>query len=103
MTIDYPGEMDALIYPLFSAPGLGGETAAALVKTMLAGEYFPHSPAAYSKAIEQALAQSDPVTAALEPPYGEAEVREFLRPVHDALAPTASHGPGDTDKGTRNG
>jgi hypothetical protein len=85
MTIDYPGEINALVYTLFSAPGLRREEAAALVRTILRGEYFPRGPAAYSKAIEQALAQPDPVTEALEPPYSEAQVREFLRLIHDEL------------------
>lgn len=85
MTIEYRAEMDGLIYPLFSASRLGREQAAALVKTMLRGEYFSQSPAAYFKAIEQALGQSDPVTEALEPPYSESEVREFLRLLHGEL------------------
>jgi hypothetical protein len=85
MTIDYRGEMDALIYPLFSSPSLDRDEAASLVQAMLRGEYFPHTPAAYSKAIEQALAQSDPVTKALEPPYTEMQVRGFLRLIHEEL------------------
>jgi hypothetical protein len=78
MTIDHRGEMDALIYPLFSAPSIDRDEAAALVRAMSRGTYFPHTMAAYSTAISQALAQPDPVTAALEPPYTEAQVREFL-------------------------
>lgn len=85
MTIEHPGEINALVYTLFSAPGLEREDAANLVRTILRGEYFPRGPAAYSEAIEQALAQPDPVTAALEPPYDEDRVRRFLRLIHEEL------------------
>ncbi|SHG73873.1 hypothetical protein [Streptoalloteichus hindustanus] len=86
MTIEHPAELNAIIYALFSAPGLDREAAAGMVKSMLAGQYFLDRPAAYSRAIEQALAQPDPVTAALEPPFSETEVRKFLRLVHEELA-----------------
>ncbi|KAA9165862.1 hypothetical protein FPZ12_005135 [Amycolatopsis acidicola] len=85
MTIDHRGELDALVYPLFSAPSIDRAEAASLVRAMKRGEYFPHSMAAYSKAIEQALGQPDPVTAALEPPYTEGQVREFLALLHEEL------------------
>ncbi|MDT8914674.1 hypothetical protein [Amycolatopsis sp. PS_44_ISF1] len=85
MTIEHRGELDALVYPLFSAPGLDRDEAASLVRAMTRGEYFPHSMAAYSTAIEQALAQPDPVTAALGPPYTETQVRDFLRLLHEEL------------------
>ncbi|GAA4667701.1 hypothetical protein [Amycolatopsis sacchari] len=85
MAIENSGELDGIIYTLFSAPSLDREEAASLVRAMARGEYFTRGMAAYSRAIEQALRQPDPVTAALEPPYSEAQVREFLALVYDEL------------------
>lgn len=100
MTIEYPGELNAIIYSLFSAPGLSREGAAALVRTMYRGEYFPSSPAAYLTAIKQALSQDEPVTRQLEPPYKEAEVREFLRLMQDELEKAESDAKRGADMAT---
>ncbi|MEV0675526.1 hypothetical protein AB0I60_03280 [Actinosynnema sp. NPDC050436] len=85
MTIDHRAELNSVIYGLFRAPGLTREVAASMVEAMLVREYFVDGPEAYSRAIAQALAQSDPVTADIEPPYGETEVRAFLHLVHEEL------------------
>ncbi|MET8762697.1 hypothetical protein [Lentzea sp. NPDC004782] len=85
MTIEHRAELNSVIYGLFRAPALDRETAASMVEAMLVREYFVDGPAAYSTAIAQALGQPDPVTADIEPPYGEAEVRAFLRLVHEEL------------------
>jgi hypothetical protein len=85
MTTEYPGEMDHLVYSLFSAPGLTTESAAALAKSIRFGRYFPSAPERYAKAIEQALAQPESITAGMRPPYSEAEVRAFLGLVRKQL------------------
>jgi len=85
MTIEHRAELNSVIYGLFRAPALDRETAASMVEAMLVREYFVDGPEAYSKAIAQALGQPDPVTADIEPPYGEAEVRAFLGLVHEEL------------------
>lgn len=85
MTTEYAGEMDHLVYSLFSAPGLTKEAAAGLVNTIRGGRYFPGEPERYAKAIEQALARPDSITAAMRPPYSETEVRTFLGLVREGL------------------
>ena len=85
MTTEYAGEMDHLVYALFSAPGLTKESAAALAKTIRGGRYFPGDPARYAAAIEQALAQPQSITAGMRPPYSEAQVRGFLGLVRQEL------------------
>lgn len=85
MTTEYSGEMDHLVYSLFSAPGLTKEAAAAMVTSIRDGRYFPGKPERYAKAIEQALARPDSITAGMRPPYSEAEVRAFLGLVHTEL------------------
>jgi hypothetical protein len=85
MTIEHRAELNSVVYGLFRAPALDRETAASMVEAMLVREYFVDGPAAYSVAIAQALGQPDPVTADIEPPYSEAEVRAFLALVHEEL------------------
>ena len=85
MTIEHRAELNSVVYGLFRAPGLSREVAASMVEAMIAREYFVDGPEAYEKAISQALGQPDPVTADLEPPYGEAEVRAFLKLVHEEV------------------
>jgi hypothetical protein len=85
MTTEYAGEMDHLVYALFSAPGLTRESAAALAKTIRGGRYFPGDPARYAAAIDQALAQPTSITADMRPPYSEAEVRGFFDQVRREL------------------
>lgn len=85
MTTEYAGEMDHLVYSLFSAPGLTKEAAAGLATTIRGGRYFPGEPERYAKAIEQALARPDSITEGMRPPYSEAEVRAFLDLVHKEL------------------
>ncbi|MBB5953814.1 hypothetical protein FHS29_000384 [Saccharothrix tamanrassetensis] len=85
MTIDHRAELNSVIYGLFRAPALDRDTAASMVEAMLAREYFVDGPEAYSRAITQALGQPDPVTADIEPPYGETEVRAFLQLVNEEL------------------
>ncbi|WP_433260098.1 hypothetical protein ACQPZF_23090 [Actinosynnema sp. CS-041913] len=85
MTIDHRAELNSVIYGLFRAPGLDREVAASMVEAMIAREYFVDGPEAYARAITQALAQADPVTADIEPPYGETEVRAFLQLVNEEL------------------
>ena len=55
-----------------------------MVEAIIAREYFLDGPRAYS----QALNQADPVTADLQPPYNEADVRAFLALVHEELEKT---------------
>lgn len=78
MTIEYPAEVNSVIYGLFRAPELSREVAADMAQAMLLREYFLDGPEAYSTGLKQALSQSDPVTADLNPPYEEGEVRNFL-------------------------
>ncbi|XVV07393.1 hypothetical protein ACQPW3_19225 [Actinosynnema sp. CA-248983] len=85
MAIEHRAELNAVVYGLFRAPSLDREVAASMVEAMIAREYFVDGPEAYEKALAQALSQPDPVTADLEPPYGEAQVRAFLKLVHEEL------------------
>ncbi|AHI01159.1 hypothetical protein [Kutzneria albida] len=85
MTIAHRAELNSVIYGLFRAPSLERDVATSMAEAMLARKYFSHGPQAYSQAIAQALGQSDPVTADIEPPYGENEVRAFLQLVHEEL------------------
>lgn len=85
MTTEYASEMDHLVHALFSAPGLTEEAAAGMVRSMRHGRYFPRTPERYAEAIEHALARPDSITAKLEPPYSEAEVRAFFAMVHEEL------------------
>lgn len=85
MTTEYSGEMDHLVYSLFSAPGLTREAAAGLAETIRGGRYFPGEPERYAKAIEQALARPDSITEGMRPPYSETEVRAFLDLVREGL------------------
>ena len=85
MTTEYAGEMDHLVYSLFSAPGLTEEAAAGLATTIRGGRYFPGEPERYAKAIDHALARPDSITEGMRPPYSEAEVRGFLGLVREQL------------------
>ncbi len=85
MTTEYSGEMDHLVYSLFSAPGLTKDAAAAMVTSIRAGRYFPSKPERYAQAIDQALARPDSITEGMRPPYREAEVRAFLGLVREEL------------------
>jgi hypothetical protein len=85
MTIGYPAEVNSVIYGLFRAPDLSREVAAGMAQAMVLREYFMDGPEAYSVSLKQALGQSDPVTADLEPPYDEDEVRRFLTLVIEEL------------------
>lgn len=88
MSTAYSAEMEHLVYSLFSAPGLTREAAVGLAKTIRGGRYFPGGPDRYTDAIEQALARPDSITAAMRPPYSEAEVRGFFGLVHAELQRT---------------
>lgn len=90
MAIEHRAELNAVIYGLFRAPSLDREVAASMVEAMIAHEYFLDGPQAYSQAIAQALGQPDPVTADLQPPFNEADVRAFLALVHQELDRTKS-------------
>ncbi|OLF14296.1 hypothetical protein BLA60_03940 [Actinophytocola xinjiangensis] len=93
MTIEHRAELNSVIYGLFRAPSLEREVAASMVEAMIAREYFLDGPQAYSQAIAQALNQADPVTADLQPPYNEADVRAFLALVHEELEKTRPWAP----------